>query len=100
MGAREVLSIATRGGAQVLNRDDIGQLAPGMAADVIAIALSDVGFAGALHDPVAALAFCHVPRVSHSVINGRVIVREGQLTTLDLPRLTETHNRLARVLAA
>jgi cytosine/adenosine deaminase-related metal-dependent hydrolase len=100
MGAREALEIATRGGAAVLNRDDIGHLAPGMAADIVTVALDDIGFAGALHDPVAALAFCHVPRVKHNIVNGRVVVRDGQLTTLDLPRLVERHNRLAADLAA
>ncbi|MBL0728774.1 8-oxoguanine deaminase [Piscinibacter sp. HJYY11] len=99
MGAREVLEIATRGGAQVLNRDDIGQLAPGMAADIVTLPLTGIGVAGALHDPLAALVFGHVPSVRHSIVNGRVVVRDGELTTVDLPRLVERHNRLARQLA-
>ena len=98
--AREVLEIATLGGAKVLNRDDIGALAPGMSADIVSIPLDDIGVAGALHDPLAALFFCHVPRVRHSVVNGRVVVRDGQLTSLELPRLIERHNRLARQLVA
>ena len=98
MTAREVLEIATRGGAQVLGRDDIGVLAPGMAADIVTVKLDEIGLAGALHDPLAALFFCHVPRVKHSVVNGHVVVRDGQITTLDLPRLIERHNRLARQL--
>jgi len=96
MSAREALEIATRGGAQVLNRDDIGQLAPGMAADIVTVPLDEIGMAGGLHDPLAALLFCHVPRVKHSIVNGRVVVRDGRLTTLELPRLIEQHNRLAR----
>ena len=96
--AREVLEIATLGGAQVLKRDDIGALAPGMSADLVCVPLDDIGLAGALHDPLAALFFCHVPRVRHTVVNGRVIVRDGQLATLDLPVHLERHNRLARVL--
>ncbi|HPG80817.1 MAG TPA: 8-oxoguanine deaminase, partial [Piscinibacter sp.] len=99
MTAREVLEIATRGGAQVLGRDDIGVLAPGMAADIVTVKLDEIGLAGALHDPLAALFFCHVPRVSHSIVNGRVVVRDGQLATLDLPRLIERHNALAARLA-
>jgi cytosine/adenosine deaminase-related metal-dependent hydrolase len=99
MSAREALEIATRGGAQVLNRDDIGQLAPGMAADIVTVPLDEIGMAGGLHDPLAALLFCHVPRVKHSIVNGRVVVRDGRLTTVDLPRLIERHNRLARDLA-
>jgi len=100
MTAREVLEIATLGGAQVLNRDDIGALAPGMSADIASIPLDDIGMAGALHDPLAALFFCHVPRVRHSVVNGRVVVRDGQLATLELPKLIERHNRLAAGLLA
>jgi 8-oxoguanine deaminase len=98
--AREVLEIATLGGAMVLGRDDIGALAPGMSADIVCVPLDDIGVAGALHDPLAALFFCHVPRVKHSVVNGRVVVRDGQLTTLELPQLIETHNRLAARLVA
>ena len=98
LSAREVLEIATLGGAKVLNRDDIGALAPGMAADIVTIPLDDIGLAGAHHDPLAALFFCHVPRVRHSIVNGRVIVRDGRLATVELPRLIERHNRLAREL--
>jgi len=59
MTAREALEIATLGGAAVLGRDDIGALAPGMAADIVAFDLSALAYAGAaLHDPVAALVFC------------------------------------------
>jgi 8-oxoguanine deaminase len=99
MTAREALEIATLGGAKVLGRDDIGALAPGMAADIVTVPLDGVGVAGALHDPVAALAFCHVPRVAHTIVNGRVVVRGGQLATVDLPVLLERHNRLGRELA-
>jgi 8-oxoguanine deaminase len=95
LGAREVLEIATLGGARVLGRDDIGALAPGMAADIVTVALDEIGLAGAGDDPLAALLFCHVPRVTHSIVNGKVVVRAGQLTTLDLPRLIERHNQLA-----
>jgi cytosine/adenosine deaminase-related metal-dependent hydrolase len=98
MSAREALEIATLGGAKVLNRDDIGTLAPGMAADIVTFPLNEIGLAGALHDPLAALLFCHVPRVQHSIVNGRVVVRDGRLTTLELPVLIERHNALARQL--
>lgn len=100
MGAREVLEIATRGGAQVLGRDDIGALAPGMSADLIAIDLLQIGLAGALHDPLAAVVFGHVPRVAHSIVHGRVVVRDGRLTTVELPPLIERHNRLAATLVS
>jgi cytosine/adenosine deaminase-related metal-dependent hydrolase len=99
MSAREALEIATLGGAKVLGRDDIGALAVGMAADIVTVPLDDIGVAGALHDPLAALLFCHVPRIKHSVVNGRVVVRDGRVTTLELPLLVEQHNRLAAQLA-
>ncbi|UXY50993.1 MULTISPECIES: 8-oxoguanine deaminase [Pseudomonas] len=98
MTAREALEIATLGGAKVLNRDDIGALAPGMAADFVAFDLNQIAFAGALHDPLAALVFCAPAQVSHSVINGRLVVKDGQLMTVDLPRVIERHNRLAHQL--
>jgi 8-oxoguanine deaminase len=99
MSAREALEIATLGGAKVLGRDDIGALAVGMAADIVTVPLDEIGVAGALHDPLAALLFCHVPRIQHSVVNGRIVVRDGRITTLELPLLVERHNRLAAQLA-
>jgi cytosine/adenosine deaminase-related metal-dependent hydrolase len=98
MTAREALEIATRGGAAVLGRDDIGRLEPGLAADFVAINLDRIGFAGALHDPVAALIFCTPATVDTSVINGRIVVRQGQLTTIDLPPVLERHKTFARQL--
>ncbi|MCT9114522.1 8-oxoguanine deaminase [Cupriavidus gilardii] len=100
MGAREALEIATLGGAKVLNRDDIGALAPGMSADFVAFDMSAVGYAGAGHDPVAALVFCTPGTVSASVINGRIVVRDGVLLSADLPTVLTEHRRLARELAA
>jgi cytosine/adenosine deaminase-related metal-dependent hydrolase len=98
LSAREVLEIATLGGAAVLGRDDVGALAPGMAADFIAFRLDQIGFAGAQHDPVAALIFCQSPNVDLSVINGKIVVKDGVLQTVDLPMLLERHNHLSRAL--
>jgi 8-oxoguanine deaminase len=100
MTAREALEIATLGGASVLGRDDIGALAPGMAADIVTVPLDEIGVAGALHDPLAALLFCHVPRVTTSIVNGQVLVRGGELTRIELPRLIAQQNRLAAQLVA
>jgi len=101
MTARDALAVATRGGAEVLGRADIGHLAPGMCADLALFDLTTVGFAGgAVHDPVASLLLCASPQAAYTVVNGRVVVREGQLTTLDLGPLVERHNALARLLAA
>jgi 8-oxoguanine deaminase len=95
LSARDALEIATRGGASVLRRDDIGSLEPGKAADLIAINLNRLGYAGALHDPVAAVIFCAPAGVDWSMINGRVVVEGGRLTTLEIEPVVETHNRLA-----
>lgn len=95
MSAREALRLATRGGAEVLGRDDIGYLAPGMSADFIAINLNQVAFAGAVHDPVAAMVLCQPPGVDYSVINGKVVVENGHLTTIDLMPTLERHNQIA-----
>jgi cytosine/adenosine deaminase-related metal-dependent hydrolase len=70
-----------------------------MAADIVTVPLDDIGLAGALRDPLAALLFCQVPRIRHSIVNGRVVVRDGHITTLDLPLLIGRHNRLALALA-
>jgi cytosine/adenosine deaminase-related metal-dependent hydrolase len=95
MTARQALEIATVGGATVLNRKDIGRIAPGMAADFAIFDLNDLAFAGTLHDPVAALALCGPTAPLHTVVNGRFIVRDRQLTTIDLGKLVHRHNRLA-----
>jgi cytosine/adenosine deaminase-related metal-dependent hydrolase len=100
MSAKEALRLATRGGAAVLGRNDIGFLAPGMAADFVGYRLDTLALAGgAVHDPVAALIFCQPPPVDLSVINGRIRVQEGQLVEVDLPALVARHNAVARALA-
>jgi cytosine/adenosine deaminase-related metal-dependent hydrolase len=100
MTAREVLNIATRGGADVLGRDDIGSLALGRCADFFTLDLNQVAFAGGLGDPVAATLFCLPPRTVYTVVNGAVVVDRGVLTTLDLPREVAAHNvNAARLLA-
>jgi len=96
MSARQTLELATRGGAAVLGREDIGSLEVGKAADFIAINLERIDYAGALHDPVAALVFCAPVKVDYNVVGGKVIVEDGQLTTADLPVLIEEHNRAAK----
>jgi cytosine/adenosine deaminase-related metal-dependent hydrolase len=100
MTVRDALSVATRGGAQVLGRSDIGHLAVGMCADLALFNLNTLGFAGgAVHDPVGALLLCASPQADYTVVNGRVVVRQGQLTTVDLGPLVERHNALALQLA-
>ncbi len=94
--ARQALELATRGGAAVLGRSDLGALQPGKCADFAAIRLDSLPLAGGLHDPVAALVFCAPQQVDWLVVGGRAIVREGQLLTVDVTRLVERHNLAAR----
>lgn len=99
--ARQALRVATRGGARVLGRDDIGQLAPGKAADVVLYDVAEIGFAGAMHDPVAALVFCGTSgRVHTSFVNGRAVVRDKRLVLADERELFVRANELARALVS
>lgn len=102
MTARDALRLATRGGAQVLGRaHDIGQLSPGFAADVALFDLDTLALAGgAVHDAVGSLLLCASAPARHTVVHGRLVVRDGQITTLELGPLVERHNRLALQLAA
>jgi cytosine/adenosine deaminase-related metal-dependent hydrolase len=99
MSAREAIELATLGGAAVLGRDDIGALAPGMAADIIGYRLDAPTLAGgAVHDPVAALVFCQPQNVDFALVNGRILVEEGQPRHVDTGLIVETHNKAARAL--
>ncbi len=100
MSAREMLEIATLGGARVLGRDDIGALAPGMACDLIGVRLDEPGLAGADDDAVAALLLCQVSRVALAVVQGRALVRQGRLVTLDEPALVARQRGLSKRLVA
>jgi cytosine/adenosine deaminase-related metal-dependent hydrolase len=101
MTAREALRMATRGGAAVLGRDDIGALAPGMAADIIGVRVDDLWTAGGgLHDALAAAVFCRIPQVDLSIVNGAVRVRDGRLVDVDLPALIARQNAAARALVS
>ncbi|MHB8920782.1 MAG: 8-oxoguanine deaminase [Halothiobacillus sp.] len=94
--AREALELATIGGARVLQRDDIGSLEPGKAADVVAFRIDDLSHAGALGDPVAALLTCAPGTVWLSVINGKVIVENHELIGMDLSGLIKQHNAISK----
>ena len=95
MTAREALALATRGAA-VLGRDDIGMLAPGYAADIAAFDRRSIDFAGSDWDPLASLLFCGPVKANHTIINGRSIVEDGQLVTMDLGHMLEKHHAMAR----
>jgi cytosine/adenosine deaminase-related metal-dependent hydrolase len=97
--AREALHLATRGGARVLGRADIGQLAVGKAADLAIFPLGQIEFAGADWDPVAALVFCGPVKPKTVLVGGHPIVADGRITGFDLDRHIATHRLLARGLA-
>jgi len=99
MTARDALRLATRGGASVLGRDDIGMLAPGMAADLIGVRVDGLATAGgSVHDALASLVFCRIPNVDLSIVNGAVRVRDGRLVNVDVPALVARHESEARAL--
>jgi cytosine/adenosine deaminase-related metal-dependent hydrolase len=91
LSAREALTMATRGGASLLGRDDIGALAPGMSADFIAVNLNQLGLSGTQRDPLAALIMCGPFKVDYSFINGREIIAKGAFTTLDVESILAEH---------
>lgn len=93
--AREALEVATRGGAQVLGRNDVGVLAPGYQADFVAFNVDDVWHSGSEWDPVAGLLLCQPTNAAYTVIGGQVVVDGGELKTVDLPLALEQHRRTA-----
>ena len=95
LNARQTLALATRGGAAVLGRDDIGILAPGYAADITAFDRRTIDFAGSDWDPLASLLFCGPVKANHTVINGRHVVANGQLTTMEMDQILEYHTAMA-----
>ncbi len=95
LSARSALRVATRGGAEVLNRTDIGTLSPGKAADVACFRTDGIAMAGA-HDPVAALVLSGPHHADRVMVQGRSVVVDGQLVGLEIDRHLEDHRRLAR----
>jgi len=95
MTAREALYLGTRGGAAVLGRKDIGSLEPGKCADFFAVNLNQLSFTG-MHDTVSAVVFGQSVNVDYTVVNGKFVVREGHLVTIDQGNLIEKHNRAAK----
>ncbi len=81
--AYEVLKMATKGGARVLGREDIGILNEGKAADIIVIDLNDIAFTGC-HDPLVSLVCCgNSSVVKHTIVNGKLVVKDGIIQTID-----------------
>jgi cytosine/adenosine deaminase-related metal-dependent hydrolase len=93
--AREALELATRGGAAVLGRDDIGSLEPGKAADLVAYRVDGIQHAGAGGDPVAGLLTCAPVNAWFSIIDGHMVVEQGEVIGVDLKALVKQHNEQA-----
>jgi 8-oxoguanine deaminase len=94
LNVADTLRMATVEGARCLGRDDIGSLEAGKRADVALFDLRDVGYSGA-GDAVSALLLCAPTRVSTLVVEGRVVVEDGELKTISLDPVLARHRRLA-----
>ena len=101
MTPRQALHLATRGGAQVLGRArDVGQITVGYCADIAMFRTDTLAMAGgAVHDPVGALMLCASSNADYTIVNGKVVVDQGHLSTVDLQPLIEKHNNYAKQLA-
>jgi len=101
MTPRDALRVATRGGAQVLGRNDIGRIQVGYCADIALYRTDTLSMAGAaVHDPIGALLLCSSSPSDYTIVNGRILVREGRFTPFEIEPLIERHNHLAGILAS
>lgn len=97
MPARDALKLATRGGARVLGRSDIGSIETGKAADFAVFDLSKIEYAGSGSDPVASVLFCGTSqRTKYTIVNGEVVVRDGKLAKADEANLVEKSKKAAK----
>ena len=95
LSARDVLWMATHGGAQVLGRNDVGELSVGMQADIAIFSLDSLEYAGGMSDPLASLVFTvRTNPVDHLIVNGKVQVRNGKLD-FDEKKHIKKHNRVS-----
>jgi cytosine/adenosine deaminase-related metal-dependent hydrolase len=97
--AREALRLATRGGAAILGRDDLGAIEPGRCADLAVWRTDMIELAGA-RDPVAGLVFSAPHRVDRLLVGGENVVREGQLVRASEEEIAREHRKQATRFAA
>ena len=97
LSAREALEIATIGGAKVLGRSDLGSLEVGKRADIAAYPTKNIVLAGAW-DLVAGLLFCGPLKAAHTIVEGRILVQDGRLMTINIDNLLASHKSLTRKL--
>ena len=97
LSAADVLRMGTLGGAEILGRKNIGMIKPGAAADLILIDLNDIGYAGSKSDPLAAIVFCiGTQRVSWSIINGKIVVENGELKGVNLKEISDRADKISQ----
>ncbi len=95
--ARDVLYMATRGGAELLGFSDLGSIEEGKGADLAAFDVSDIGHAGGLEDPIASLIFAGFDHTAkYTIVNGKVVVRDGLVVTIDEEELAAKANEISR----
>lgn len=80
ISAKEVLKLATIGGAEVLGRTDIGYIKPGYEADIIGINLDQLPLAGSVSDPLASIVFCGINKVDLCIVHGELLINNGRFT--------------------
>src|SRR6185437_12749820 len=88
----DILNWGTKGGASVLGRDDIGELAVGKQADIAMYKLNEIQFYGA-DNPLAALIICGATRADKVMCKGKLLVEDGKLVHVDMDKLRMDHNR-------
>jgi cytosine/adenosine deaminase-related metal-dependent hydrolase len=95
--AQGVLSLATRGGARLLRRTELGCLEEGKAADLAMIDLNRLEYTGSLSDPLAAMIFSGIDHtVTLTMVNGRIVVQDGKLVNMEEAELIDAGNRISR----
>ncbi len=101
MPARDVFRMATRGGAEILGRNDIGLLEEGKAADIAIFDLSGIEFAGSKSDPLASLLFCGMShKTKYTIVNGKIVVKDGKLVNVDEGKLAEKADEISEKLCS
>jgi cytosine/adenosine deaminase-related metal-dependent hydrolase len=96
LSAREALRLATRGGAEVLGRDDVGSIGAGRRADIALFGVEGLAHVGTEADPLAGLLMGGTQRVRHLLVEGRLVVRDGRLVTADEDEIVQEGHRTGR----